>query len=185
MSGEPLMAGTSAAQVGLTKALGFKEAGNALLKDGSFKQASFQYKQGLMHLKANLPSSGGEGDGMVSMFAAGRKAVVTEEETAAVCALAVVLNSNLAQARIKLSDWDGAIRFADEALALDDKATKAYFRRGVAYLNKDDCERARADFARVARDDPSLVKGQMELLVRKEAAQAKAQENMYKKMFAA
>ena len=107
MSGEPLMAGTSEAQVGLTKALGFKEAGNALLKDGSFKQASFQYKQGLMHLKANLPSSGGEGDGMVSMFAAGRKAVVTEEETAAVRALAVVLNSNLAQARIKLLDWDG------------------------------------------------------------------------------
>ena len=70
-------------------------------------------------------------------------------------------------------------------MSLDDKATKAYFRRGVAYLNKDDCERARTDFARVARDDPALVKGQLDLLARKEASQAKAQEKMYKKMFAA
>ena len=223
----------------LAKALAQKEAGNAKLKEGSFKQASFQYKQGLMFVKAHLPTK--STDGIVNMLGGPQQAPLTEAETADAKQLAVVLNSNIAQARLKLEDWDGmfgwifffllqkptvyphqklpqkfsslsasnnpplyyhtkctregfvfqishislvgAIKHANDALEIDEKFTKAYFRRGVAYLAKHDCERARSDFEKVAKDDPSLVSHQMTLLTKEEARQSKAQQSVYKKMF--
>eukprot|EP01064_Diplonema_japonicum_P027435 TRINITY_DN3962_c0_g1_i1.p1 TRINITY_DN3962_c0_g1~~TRINITY_DN3962_c0_g1_i1.p1 ORF type:complete len:202 (+),score=59.69 TRINITY_DN3962_c0_g1_i1:72-608(+) len=161
-----------------------KEVGNTCLKGGKYKQASFEYKKGLMFVTEYLPKDLKVNNAPeMAMFGGGKQQVATKEEAKAALELCVQLNGNIAQARLKLGDWDGTLKHTNEILRLDPTNVKAHFRRGTAYLRKGDTDRARADFDLVHSKDPESVKSQLDLLEKEEAKQKKAQDKLYKKMF--
>eukprot|EP01060_Flectonema_neradi_P000765 TRINITY_DN10475_c0_g1_i2.p2 TRINITY_DN10475_c0_g1~~TRINITY_DN10475_c0_g1_i2.p2 ORF type:complete len:179 (+),score=39.43 TRINITY_DN10475_c0_g1_i2:2648-3184(+) len=176
---------TSQALEHIDKATSYKNTGNDLLKEGKFKPASFQYKQGLMFVLEYMPKKEGSGD-MTEMFSGRRAAAqATEEEKKAACSIAAQLKCNLSLARLKLQDWEGAIRFATETLELEPDNTKAFFRRGSAYLEKGSAAEARRDLEKVEKTDPTLVKALLQRLSKLEAKDSKDRDKLYKKMFAA
>ncbi|KAJ9459575.1 Peptidyl-prolyl cis-trans isomerase FKBP65 [Diplonema papillatum] len=154
-----------------------KDAGNAKLKEGNYKGASFQYKQGLLYVKACLPDGGSS---EVKMFAKPPK--TTDAEAAEAASLASVLNSNIAQAKLKLEDWDAVVKHAGEAITMDPANTKAYYRRGKAQLKLGKLENAEADFKQVAKVDAKLVEAEMKQLAAENTRQKKQSDQLFKKM---
>jgi len=62
-----------------------------------------------------------------------------------ITALKVTLYSNLAACYIKLENWDQVVRYTTDALTLDDKNSKCYFRRSAAWEAKKEWEKALKD----------------------------------------
>jgi len=55
---------------------------------------------------------------------------------------------NLGLSYLKTKDYNLAIKYCTQALEKDDSNDKALYRRGMAYLNKGDIERAKSDLSR-------------------------------------
>ena len=92
----------------------------------------------------------------------------------------LTLNLNLALAYLKLQNTDQALRYCNDALAIDADHTKALFRRASVYYEKKNWEDALKDLKKAlngAPDDKALQK-----LQDKVDAQIKRQKAKEKKM---
>eukprot|EP01063_Lacrimia_lanifica_P006865 TRINITY_DN14340_c0_g1_i1.p1 TRINITY_DN14340_c0_g1~~TRINITY_DN14340_c0_g1_i1.p1 ORF type:complete len:535 (+),score=183.06 TRINITY_DN14340_c0_g1_i1:64-1605(+) len=171
-----------------------KADGNNKLKGGEFKAASLAYKKGNLYLKSVLPAlkteGGGEGqDEMFSNMAdkytnkqqKPAKATATEADEAK--QLCVAINNNLAQARIKLEDWKGAVKYASEVLARDEGNVKAHLRRGTAALNMGRLDEAKTDFEAVQKVDPDAVAASLKKLNQAYASMHAKEKKRYSNMF--
>ena len=102
-----------------------KEEGNELFKGGNYRPAAARYHKALSHCAKFFDLS--------------------EEDKKEVTQVKLSLYLNLASCYLKMEQWEGAIRNADDALAMDEVNQKAYFRRGLAYEGKKEWEKAYAD----------------------------------------
>eukprot|EP01059_Diplonema_ambulator_P026127 TRINITY_DN4330_c0_g1_i2.p1 TRINITY_DN4330_c0_g1~~TRINITY_DN4330_c0_g1_i2.p1 ORF type:complete len:492 (+),score=178.40 TRINITY_DN4330_c0_g1_i2:1142-2617(+) len=138
-----------------------KESGNAFLRNGEHKKASFDYKKAKVYLKGIVgDGEGGDQVGQIAdnfMKKSGKVQKKSEEEVKEARELNLVINNNLAQARLKLQDWQGAVQYATEVLSVDPENTKAMFRRGQAYLALGDLDGAKGDLEAVQKVDPKSV----------------------------
>lgn len=77
------------------------------------------------------------------------------------------------------------VDLATKALAYDDKNTKVQFRRGQAYMNKQEFEKAKADFEACLRADPNSaeVKNAFITLAQKREAATQREKQLFSKMF--
>ena len=64
-------------------------------------------------------------------------------------------SGNRAQANLKLENYGSAMADADEALKLDPRFTKAYYRRGSALVALARYKEARSDFVKVTKLEPN------------------------------
>jgi tetratricopeptide (TPR) repeat protein len=82
----------------------------------------------------------------------------------------------LGQALLRLqdSDWDQAISLATEAVGLDPNQPKGYVRRGIAYLGRNEPDRALADFNYALESLPSLTSTARALVEAKRAQACRA-----------
>jgi tetratricopeptide (TPR) repeat protein len=62
-----------------------------------------------------------------------------------ITALKVTLYSNLAACYIKLENWDNVIKYSTDAIELDERNAKCYFRRSAAWEAKKDWDKALKD----------------------------------------
>lgn len=121
-----------------------KTLGNKKFKEGSWAPAAAKYTQGAEAVDKVLSKG--------SLSGADKKAVYELKEA---CHL------NLANCRLKMSEWDAAIK--ECGIVLDKKggasaagaARKAHFRRGDAYVQLGQHEKARDDLKAAAKLDPS------------------------------
>lgn len=139
----------------------FKNKGNASLQTGDFRNASFNYKLGIMQLAqyadGRMPQkTAGESQNNMATKIAG-KPQVGPEEREKIVALDKALHANLALAHLKLDRFPAAITACDVVLHYDPNYVRALFRRGCAYLGRRDPDLARKDLQRaleLAPDDP-------------------------------
>ena len=147
-----------------------KQAGNAKFKAGQFAAAVKKYSRALNFVEYD------------SGFGAEAKAQAAELKKAC--------NLNLAAARLRTKDWEGAVTAADKVLERDGLNAKALFRRAQARLALQEFVEAERD-ARVAlAEDPTAADLKLLLAkIKKEASaydkkQAKTFNNLFGRMAA-
>jgi len=109
----------------LSKALMLKEDGNALFKTQSYEKASRAYRRGITQIKSL--NAANTGDPQVK-------------------ATLLTLNNNLAMVYAKLGKWVMVRSVCNNALSVDGSSVKALYRRGLAWKNQGNSEKAKADF---------------------------------------
>jgi molecular chaperone DnaK (HSP70) len=102
-----------------------KEEANELFKDGNWRFAAARYTKALSHCAKFID--------------------LAPDDIQEVNELKVTLNLNLALAYMKMNNVDQALRVCNEAVALDDKSAKAYFRRASVFYEKKRWDDAKKD----------------------------------------
>jgi len=62
---------------------------------------------------------------------------------------------NVSQCSLKLERWGQAAAYADKVLELDPSSTKALYRRGLARLELEELDEAKADLLRAVKAQPN------------------------------
>ena len=76
---------------------------------------------------------------------------VPQHEKDAVRDMMAKCQNNLAACQVQRKNWSRVVELCTEVIKLDSGASKAYFRRGTAYMNTGNLDRARDDFAQADR----------------------------------
>ncbi|XP_026194563.1 peptidyl-prolyl cis-trans isomerase FKBP62 [Cyclospora cayetanensis] len=124
-------------------ALDEKEKGNEAFKRKNLAEATAAYREGLCFLEHSDQWS--------------------EEQQIQKCSVEVSLRLNLSNCFFKTGEFAQAIDEATAALKLDEKNSKAWYRRGVARAAFGLLDEARTDLASAARIDPKNVEIRNEL----------------------
>jgi tetratricopeptide (TPR) repeat protein len=102
-----------------------KDEGTELFKGGNYRPAAARYHKALTH--------------------AAKFFDLSPEDEVEVKGIRATIYLNLTSCYIKMENWDQAMRNVNDALAIDDKNPKAYFRRATVYEAKKDWEKALTD----------------------------------------
>ncbi len=105
---------------------------------------------------------------------------LSPDDTEEVNGVKLTLNLNLALAYLKMQNPDQALRYSNDALAIDENHGKALYRRASVYYEKKNWEGASKDLKKAlisTPDDKALLK-----LLEKVEAQIKRQKLKEKKM---
>ncbi|KAK8803448.1 hypothetical protein WA158_001142 [Blastocystis sp. Blastoise] len=169
------------------EALRLKEEGNMLFKNKDFKIAFNTYKKGVQFL--TTASTGGHcGCGHDSCDSSDEEGDEEQDEVMhnKVLELKRTILLNKAMCEIKLEQWKDAIQDCKEVLRSDKDNVKALFRRGTAYMNFGDLEKAQEDLNAVLVLDPTNKEAEkqlskVKLLYKKENERlSKAMKNMFR-----
>lgn len=150
-----------------------KEIGNKAFKAGEFALAYAKYEKALRYAREYMDVQ--EGD--------------PKELGETLTGLRFTLSNNAALMCIKVSDYEGAIKAASDALAVkgasDENMAKAYFRRGQARVHKKDEDGAMKDLEQALKLAPNDAAVHKELAsVKKKAAERRQKEKAaYSKFF--
>jgi len=137
-----------------------KKEGGELFSDGNFKFAAARYAKALSHCAKFVD--------------------LNPEDAKEVNDVRLTLNLNLALAYMKMENPDQALRYANDALVIDENHGKALYRRASVYFEKKNWEGASKDLKKAlisTPDDKALLK-----LLEKVDAQIKRQKLKEKKM---
>jgi len=143
-----------------------KEEGTELFKGGNWRMAGARYQKALQHASKFFDLS--------------------PDDEKEVKDVKLSLYLNLSMIYIKISSWEQVLRNTGDALDIDSKNAKAYFRRSQAYEAKKQWDKALDDLKLAAEYSPKL-DGNIDKAttrVKKEIAKEKAKEKkMYKGVF--
>jgi len=112
-----------------------KDEGTELFKGGNIRPAAARYQKALSH--------------------AAKFFDLSPEDTEEVNQVKLSIHLNLAQCYLKMENWDFAIKYAGEALAISPTSAKAYFRRSAAYEAKKEYEKSLEDLKQAANNTPT------------------------------
>ena len=149
----------------IEKAKAEKDKGNELFQQGEHKQALASYHYAKLYVK-----------GLVNL---------TDEEKSAIKAVELSCNLNMAAVYIKFQWWQKAISASTSVLESDPNNVKALFRRGKAYLELNNTERARADLLQAIKLSPNdkALRDEYTRLQEKETALAQQAKSVFKNIF--
>lgn len=151
----------------IEKAKAEKDRGNALFSKGEHKEALAAYHFAKLHIK-----------GLMN---------VKPEEEEEIKAVNLSCNLNMAAVYIKFGWWQKAITVATQVLETDPKNVKALFRRGKAYIELNNTDKARVDLLAaisLAPNDKPL-REEYARLKAKEAEQAQQAKAAFRNVFEA
>jgi tetratricopeptide (TPR) repeat protein len=131
-----------------------KDEGTELFKGGNFRPACARYQKALTHCCKStchywwcLVTCFSR---MFTFFVSLSLSVakffdLSPADEKEITALKVTLYSNLAACYIKLENWDNVIKYSTDAIELDERNAKCYFRRSAAWEAKKDWDKALKD----------------------------------------
>jgi len=148
----------------------YKELGNEQYKLQSYTSALFAYNRMEFILKSVGQSLGGT----LGLVAEQGQADVTEEEELEVKALQYAQCANRAQIYLIKKKWEKAEQAATKALTYKE-TERAYFRRGQAWMNMQNVEKAIEDFEKALSLSPGdkAIASQLEKAKARDAADRK------------
>jgi len=138
-----------------------KKEGTELFKDGNYRTAAARYNKALTH--------------------AAKFFDLSPDQRTNVDKIKLSLELNMAQCYLKMENLDKVVMHASHALQIDEKSTKAYYRRALAMEKKKDYEKAKADLEAALKEAPED-KAVLKLMERVKA-QIKRQTAKEKKMW--
>lgn len=150
----------------ISRANGFKDAGNCAFKRSDYKEAGLRYVEGIAILDSYQKKKGlSDFDDLKSLI--------------------VSLHGNNAMVLVKLENWHSAIVSASAVLEIEKCNLKALFRRGVSYHKSGFLEEARCDLSTLLELESANIPAQKQLiLVMKDIKGAKQKEKAaFSKMF--
>ncbi|EEB18988.1 FK506-binding protein, putative [Pediculus humanus corporis] len=149
----------------LSQAELYKEKGIKYFKEEKYLQAANFFKDSLNYISSDVGFS--------------------EDEETLRNRLLIAVRLNLAITYLKLNQNYEAIKECDEALKLDSNNIKGYFRRGQAYFNISEPDKAKLDFEAVLKIEPNnkLASSQILACCRKISEQKKIEQKFYANMF--
>ncbi|EKE42122.1 hypothetical protein ENUP19_0158G0010 [Entamoeba nuttalli] len=112
---------------------------------------------------------------------------IPEDQKEAAKKIQTILFGNISAMHLHFKEYDQVIEYTDKVLAVDAENLKALLRRGKAYLEKGQVEKAESDFNKVLSIDPNNkeVKYEMSGIKRKRMEEEKNDKRRYAKMFSA
>jgi tetratricopeptide (TPR) repeat protein len=142
-----------------------KNLGNECFKKGENQKALKHYHQALLNL-----------NGLVGL---------SNDETKQVNNLKVLVNNNMAAVYIKNGNLPKALNASNIVLQIEPKNVKALFRRGKAYLDEGNLDRAEADLMEAEKLDPEDkgIKKEIQVLKKKIKEDDKKKQKFYSNMF--
>ena len=151
----------------LSRANGFKDAGNSAFKRDDFTEAGKRYSDGILLLDGYTKSNEGS---------------VDSEE---INAMRTSLHGNNAMVFMKVENWNSAIFSATAVLKLEKKNVKALFRRGLSYHKLGFLEESKSDLMYLLEIDATNAPASKELAqVLKDIKENKQKEKLaFSKMF--
>jgi len=187
--GEPMTMGDSAllgfSEVAdkLRSANELKEAGNEFFRNGEYQKAVGKYTKVFAYTSGLKmpPFIGGDESKVISR---GRPDI-SKDESSTIDAITLSTNLNLAACYVKLKDGEKAFKFAEKAVAADQKNPKAFFRRGQAWQLKGDFDNAEKDLKKALDLAPTdaLIKKTLAAVRKKLALQEKEAARRMSGMF--
>jgi len=147
------------------KAVVEKEEGNKFFKEGDSKKAAFHYHSALNYV-----------NGLVSL---------SPEESKKVNEIKVSCNNNLAAVLIKDGKFERSVQCCNKVLEIEGNNVKALFRRGKAYLGKENLDKAEEDLKRALELDPTdkAIPKELSTLKTKSKKQEEKAKKFYSNMF--
>ncbi|RDD47487.1 Tetratricopeptide repeat protein 9A [Trichoplax sp. H2] len=164
-----------------------KDTGNDAFKNGDFTSAIRSYHHALLCVKGILSKSTMKELGMlVGDNAAQHRANSKEEQIKEEAqSIKLSLHNNLAVCLIKQNKWERAISHCDEALMLESNNCKAIYRRGLAYLEIGNIDKAGKDLRKASALQPHdhNIQKALSRLGNKEKVGEQVERRMYAAMF--
>jgi len=142
-----------------------KNLGNNDFKNGELKHALIHYHQALLYA-----------NGLVG---------ITKEQTIKMNIVKVSCWNNMAAAYLKEGNYTKAVNYCNKVLSLELNNVKALFRRGKAYLELNNLEKAQEDLKNAERVDPDdkSIQKELQALKKRQQEQDKKQQKFYSAMF--
>ncbi|KAL6056076.1 peptidyl-prolyl cis-trans isomerase cpr6 [Balamuthia mandrillaris] len=160
-----------------------KNEGNEHFKAKDYRKALGQYHRAYLYLKGFRGSSGGNTDFIQQMAGSNTSgASLNTEEREQVTSLLVAVHCNMAVCHLELKMAERAVEDCNNALKIDNKCTKALFRKGQAYLQLRDTDRAKEalqNASQLAPKDSAILRE-----LRKVREMEQTQKDKQKKAFA-
>lgn len=151
-------------------ALEYKETGVCLFKSARYKHAFFMFAKACKILITLEPLKAIE---------------LAESLLKNIGDLRIVLYNNMAECHLNRKNYEHAISLCCKVLERDENNVKALYRRGVAYGNLKNVEKALEDFKKVLSIEPknSLAREKFNLYNEQWQVENKRYENIVKRMF--
>ncbi|KAK3750014.1 hypothetical protein QZH41_008662, partial [Actinostola sp. cb2023] len=135
----------------LQQAIVLKDEGNAFYKQNDFKNAMKKYHHALLFVKGLAV----EQPFKHILFYDNGEGEVTEEFKQKAQHTESICYNNLAACHIAGSRWPKVVDYCSKVLAYQTNNAKALFRRGQAYMNLNDIDRAREDLIKAHELEPT------------------------------
>ncbi|CAG9320994.1 unnamed protein product [Blepharisma stoltei] len=129
----------------ISKAEAFKIEGNELFKQGNYKDALKKYAKVFLYTEGLISKSGA-----LSQYA---KVCLTDQQEAQVNEIRFSTYSNMTAVHLKEGNYERTILKANKALEINE-SSKVLYRRGMAYLQLNDLDRAKSDFDKANEKTP-------------------------------
>ena len=144
-----------------------KNQGNALVKKNLHVRAIRVYKRGLDYLENEFR--------------------IPEDQKENAKKVKVLLHGNIAAMYVHEKDWGKVVEYCEKVLKDDDKNWKAYLRRGKAFLERNETEKAEEDFTKVVELDAENkeAKALLAKIAHVRKMEEKKDKQRYAKMFKA
>ena len=110
---------------------------------------------------------------------------ITPDQTKRVNEIKIAVNNNLAAASIKEGKYKRVVDCTNKVIEIDSNNTKALFRRGKAYLEQGDLDKAERDLSKASQLDPNdgAIKKELQILKQKTKVAEKKTQKFYANMF--
>ncbi|XP_065662257.1 tetratricopeptide repeat protein 9C isoform X3 [Hydra vulgaris] len=162
----------------LLKAQNEKESGNEFYKHGNIRSAIKKYHYCLMYLKdIEKPSP-------LSKLTGEPHEELSQKSLKDINNLRCTCYNNLSVCLAKKQQYDKVIEYTTKVLLLDSDNLKALFRRGQAYMNKTDFDKAEKDFKRIKiiNEKETCADDYFILIEKERKKEERKRKDLYKKM---
>ncbi|KAF4657241.1 hypothetical protein FOL47_008540 [Perkinsus chesapeaki] len=164
----------------------YKADGNEFFKACNYKKTLFKYHLSLNELKVvRVPGQKAtEADTMAAMVGSGGPIANNTEDLDDINQLKRTIHLNMANCYCKEEKYRKAIEAASRSIDIEPTA-KAFYRRAMAWIGREDYDEAMSDLKEAAALDPTdrAVKAEMDVVEKKKKAEAVRQRKQLAGMF--
>eukprot|EP01127_Copromyxa_protea_P003959 TRINITY_DN1371_c0_g1_i4.p2 TRINITY_DN1371_c0_g1~~TRINITY_DN1371_c0_g1_i4.p2 ORF type:complete len:188 (+),score=48.65 TRINITY_DN1371_c0_g1_i4:28-564(+) len=171
-------------RVQLDKAIEHKNLGNAAFQKQDWHVALTNYHYGLLAIR-HLTLSAGKQDPMLGMVA-GKGNTATDSDKKEAIELQNTILLNMGAVFLKQQKPQRAIDELTKVLALDPKSLKALYRRGQAYIDVKNYDKAKADYLKwkeLSTTQDKLVEANLRRIALWEKQEEERSKKVYQNMF--
>ncbi|XP_032240458.2 tetratricopeptide repeat protein 9C [Nematostella vectensis] len=161
----------------IDQAFSLKEEGNGCFKQKNYREAMKKYHRAMLYVRGLTDQP--------MPFSLSDRPLVSEELAAKILELELSCYNNLAACHFETGRWPKVVDYCKKVLAHQPENAKALYRRGTAYINLKDLDRAQEDLSKATNLQPNdaKIKRSQVLLVKELKKSTEKEKRTYEAMF--